>query len=62
MKGCKKLAVNVGSRKKAIKNAINELGSNEILLIAGKGHENTQDYGNKIINFSDKKVIREIVL
>ena len=26
-----------------------------------KGHEKTQDYGNKIINFSDKKVIKEII-
>ena len=25
MKGCKKLAVNIGNRKKAIKTAINEL-------------------------------------
>ena len=61
MKGCKKLASNIGSRKKAIKTAISELGSNEILLVAGKGHEKTQDYGNKIINFSDKKAIREII-
>ena len=61
MKTCKKIAVNIGSRKKAIKTAINELGSNEILLVAGKGHEETQDYGNKIINFSDKNVIKEII-
>ena len=47
--------------KKAIKTAINELESNEILLVAGKGHEETQDYGNKIINFSDKNVIKEII-
>ena len=61
MKGCKKLAVNIGNRKKAIKAAINELRSNEILLISGKGHEKTQDYGDIIINFSDKKFIRKIV-
>ena len=61
MKGCKKLAVDIGSRKKAIKTAIHELRSNEILLVAGKGHEKTQDYGNKIINFSDKKIIKEII-
>ena len=24
--------------------------------------KNTQDYGNKIINFSDKKLIKEIIL
>ena len=61
IKGCKKLAVNIGSRKKAINTAIKELRSNEILLVAGKGHEKTQDYGNKIINFSDKKVIKKII-
>jgi len=61
LKSCKKKAVNIGNRKKAIKNAIQSLRSNEILLIAGKGHEKTQDYGNKIINFSDKKVIKEII-
>ena len=61
IKGCSKLAVNIGNRKKAIKNAINELKSNEILLVAGKGHEETQNYGKRIINFSDKKMIKKIV-
>ena len=61
MKGCKKLAINIGNRKQAIKTAIGELRSDEILLVSGKGHEKTQDYGNKIINFSDKKVIMEII-
>ena len=37
IKGCKKIAVDIGSRKKAIKTAIQELSSNEILLVAGKG-------------------------
>ena len=61
IKGCKKFAVNIGSRKKAIKTAIQELCPNEILLVAGKGHEKTQDYGNKIINFSDKKIIKDAI-
>jgi len=61
MKGCKKLAVNIGNRKEAIKTAIKELGTNEILLVAGKGHEKIQDYGNRILNFSDRKVIKEII-
>ena len=61
MKGCRKLAVDIGSRKKAIKTAVRELESNEILLVAGKGHEEIQDYGNKIINFSDKKLIKGII-
>ena len=61
IKGCKKIAVDIGSRKKAIKTAIQELSSNEILLVAGKGHEEIQDYGNKIKNFLDKKIIKEII-
>jgi murE/murF fusion protein len=61
IKGCNKSAVDIGSRKKAIKAAINELKSNEILLVAGKGHEETQDYGKRIIKFSDKKLIKKIV-
>ena len=61
IKNCNKSAVNIGNRKKAIKAAIRELGANEILLVAGKGHEKIQDYGNRILNFSDKKVIQEIL-
>ena len=61
IKGCSKPAVNIGSRKKAIKIAIRQLKSNEVLLISGKGHEETQDYGNKIINFSDRKFIKKII-
>jgi len=60
IKGCKKLVIDIGNRKIAIKTAIKELRSNEILLVAGKGHEEIQNYGNKIINFSDKKLIKEI--
>ena len=33
------------------------LNTGEILLVAGKGHEETQDLGAKKIFFSDKKVI-----
>jgi len=61
MKACRGIAVNIGSRKKAIESAINELEADEILLVAGKGHEKTQDYGKKIINFSDKRVIKKII-
>ena len=61
IKACKTLAVDIGSRKKAIETGIMELRSNEILLVAGKGHEQTQNYGNKILNFSDKRVIKNII-
>jgi len=61
IKACGKLAVDIGDRRLAIKTAIDELRLNEILLVAGKGHEKTQDFGNRIINFSDQKVIKEII-
>ena len=61
VKGCIRKAVNIASRKKAISMAIKELKEDEILLVAGKGHETIQDYGKKIIKFSDKKEIKKIV-
>jgi len=45
------------NRKEAIHEAIMSLKTGELLLVAGKGHEKTQDYGKKKIFFSDKKVI-----
>jgi len=61
IKGCKNIAVDIGDRKKAIETAIKNLEPNELLLISGKGHEETQDYGNKTINFSDKKIVKKII-
>ena len=60
--GCRNKAVDVGDRKKAISLAIENLSPNEVLLVAGKGHEQIQDYGNKTINFSDKKIIKKIII
>ena len=51
---------NIGNRSKAIKEAILNAEPNETILVAGKGHENFQDYGNKIISISDKKIIKKL--
>ena len=51
---------NIGSRSKAIKEAIIKAEPNEIILVAGKGHENHQNYGHKIISIFDKKIIKKI--
>ena len=51
---------NISSRDKAIKAAITGAEPNEIILIAGKGHETQQIYKNRIINKSDKQIIRKI--
>ena len=45
------------NRKYAIDKAITNLKTGEILLVAGKGHEKTQDYGRRKIFFSDQEAI-----
>ena len=61
IKTCRKNAIDVPQRKFAIKEAIFELKSNEILLVAGRGHETIQDYGKRKIKFSDKNIIKDVV-
>ena len=51
---------NIGNRTLAIKKAILNTNPREIVLIAGKGHEEKQIYKNKILNISDKKIVRKI--
>ena len=47
-------------RSKAIKTAIINSKPNGIVLVAGKGHEIIQIYKNKMLNFSDKEIIKKI--
>ena len=47
----------IPDREKAISKAIKNLYTGDILIVAGKGHENTQDYGKIKKSFSDKKII-----
>ena len=57
-KGIKKRKIiEQSNRAKAISKAIKGLNTGDILLVAGKGHEKTQDIGKKKIFFSDKKII-----
>ena len=51
---------NIGSRTLAIKTAIKNADPNEIILVAGKGHETEQIYKNKIFKVSDKKIINNL--
>ena len=52
--------LNIGNRALAIKNAIFNAEANEVILIAGKGHEEQQIYKNKIYKISDKKIVKKI--
>ncbi len=56
-KGIKKKIIEIPDREMAIKYGIENLNIGDILLVAGKGHEKTQDIGNKKIYFSDRKII-----
>ena len=47
----------ISNRAKAIKKAIFDLKTGDILVVAGKGHENIQDFGKIKKPFSDKKEI-----
>ena len=58
----KNKAFNIGSRALAIKTAIQNADPNEIILIAGKGHEEHQVYKNKKLKISDKKIVKKINL
>ncbi|GAB4163909.1 MAG: UDP-N-acetylmuramoyl-L-alanyl-D-glutamate--2,6-diaminopimelate ligase [Rickettsiaceae bacterium] len=46
----------IGDRKKAIIDTIHKLNKGDILLIAGKGHENYQIIGKETIKFSDVEI------
>ena len=50
----------ISSRSKAISFAINKLNSGDVLIVAGKGHENYQEYKKKIF-FSDKLEILKAI-
>jgi len=47
----------INNRKKAIQKAMDELKTGDILIVAGKGHEDYQIIKNKKIPFSDKEII-----
>ena len=47
----------INNRKLAIKKAIQKIGHNEVLLVAGKGHENYQIIKGKKFHFSDYEEI-----
>ena len=53
---------NIGARSKAIKFSIINAEPNEVILVAGKGHETNQIYKRKFSRFLIKKIIKNIKL
>ncbi len=60
MAACKN-AEEVGDRKKAINYAVSRLKKNDILIIAGKGHEKYQIIGNKKLPFDEVKIVKAAI-
>jgi len=59
-KGCPE-AENIGGRAEAIRVAIANLGADDLLVIAGKGHEQGQEIKGETLPFDDAGVARDAV-
>lgn len=53
-------AVEVAGRERAIRRAMDSLRAGDVLVVAGKGHEQYQDLGGEKRRFSDHEVIRRL--
>jgi UDP-N-acetylmuramoyl-L-alanyl-D-glutamate--2,6-diaminopimelate ligase len=58
MEGCNQDVIEVGGRMEAINYAVRIMQPHDILLIAGKGHENYQIIGDQYIKFDDLEVAK----
>jgi UDP-N-acetylmuramoyl-L-alanyl-D-glutamate--2,6-diaminopimelate ligase len=56
MKACPK-AQNIGDRARAIRKGVEGLHAGDILLVAGKGHEEGQTVGKTVLPFSDHAAV-----
>lgn len=52
----------IPDRKKAIETAVTLAGTADIVLIAGKGHENYQIIGSKSLPFDDRHIAKEALI
>jgi UDP-N-acetylmuramoyl-L-alanyl-D-glutamate--2,6-diaminopimelate ligase len=50
----------IGDRTKAIETALNELSAGDVLVVAGKGHEQGQTVGGTVLPFDDVTVVRRL--
>jgi UDP-N-acetylmuramoyl-L-alanyl-D-glutamate--2,6-diaminopimelate ligase len=56
----KRKFMSIPDRRQAIKTAINMAGAQDIVLVAGKGHEKYQDVNGVKHHFDDKEVLKEM--
>ncbi|HRB79775.1 MAG TPA: UDP-N-acetylmuramoyl-L-alanyl-D-glutamate--2,6-diaminopimelate ligase, partial [Niabella sp.] len=58
--GTRRKCISIADRKEAIKTAISLAKKEDIVLVAGKGHENYQEINGVKNHFDDKEILREI--
>ena len=51
-------AIEIGSRADAIRMAVAELQAGDVLIVAGKGHEEGQKIGKQVLPFSDHEAVK----
>lgn len=51
----------IPDRKKAIRTAAQQAGADDVILIAGKGHETYQIIGQNVYDFDDRLIAREAI-
>jgi UDP-N-acetylmuramoyl-L-alanyl-D-glutamate--2,6-diaminopimelate ligase len=61
--GCKNLSNvhEVGDRHEAIREGVVKLNANDVVIIAGKGHEPGQIVGDKVLPFDDAEEAKKVL-
>ena len=54
-------AIEIGSRAAAIRAAIDALEAGDVLVVAGKGHEEGQKIGQQVLPFSDHEAVKAAI-
>ena len=54
-------ATEIGSRAAAIRAAVDELQAGDVLIVAGKGHEEGQKIGKQVLPFSDHEAVKAAI-
>jgi UDP-N-acetylmuramoyl-L-alanyl-D-glutamate--2,6-diaminopimelate ligase len=59
--GYRRRVVSEPDRRTAISTALADATAGDVVVIAGKGHEATQQFADHTIEFDDRRVVREIL-
>lgn len=54
-------ATEIGNRAAAIRTAVESLQAGDVLVVAGKGHEEGQKIGKQVLPFSDHEAVKAAV-